>query len=210
MTLGSRIRSARKRKGLSQAELGARCGGVSYQAVSQWERGVDRPDINRIDCIARELDVTADWLLGGDGVSIPENKSGSEEIRGRVVPQIQWEEIAKHGLERASPSGRVRTTFPCGPRSFQVMIEDRANEVPTSDSLNQGDAAVVDPDATPAPGDMVLVRVNGGLHLRQAHFGSHDVVLVPLNSQWPTYTVPSLSSDVLIGVVIETTRPRRL
>ena len=40
-TVGNQIAALRKEKGLTQAELGERLG-ISFQAVSKWERGVSQ------------------------------------------------------------------------------------------------------------------------------------------------------------------------
>ena len=60
--VGARIAALRKEKGLTQAELAERlC--VSYQAVSNWERGESMPDIFKLPALANALGTTADALL---------------------------------------------------------------------------------------------------------------------------------------------------
>ena len=60
--LGKRIKNARTKKNLTQMELADRVG-VSYQAVSNWERGGSMPDIAKIPDIARELGLSISELL---------------------------------------------------------------------------------------------------------------------------------------------------
>lgn len=62
--LGIRIRTRRERRGLRQADLAAALR-LSPQAVSKWERGENAPDISVLVALARLLDVTVQWLLGG-------------------------------------------------------------------------------------------------------------------------------------------------
>jgi len=62
-TIGRRIAALRKEKGLSQMEL-ADAMGISFQSVSNWERGNTMPDISRLPELAGILGVTVDGLLG--------------------------------------------------------------------------------------------------------------------------------------------------
>lgn len=52
--VGERIREARESKGWLQKELAARVH-VEPQTVSNWERGVTAPDLDKLEIIAREL-----------------------------------------------------------------------------------------------------------------------------------------------------------
>ena len=60
--IGSRIKAARKAKGLSQEQLGEKLG-VSFQAVSTWETGNILPDTDHLMALADELDLSLDALL---------------------------------------------------------------------------------------------------------------------------------------------------
>ena len=54
----------RKAKGLTQSELGERLG-VSFQAVSKWERGETLPDTALLPDLARVLETSVDYILSG-------------------------------------------------------------------------------------------------------------------------------------------------
>ncbi len=60
--IGERIRAARKAKNLSQDKLGEKLG-VTFQAVSTWERGEFVPDSEHLPALAKELDVSLDALF---------------------------------------------------------------------------------------------------------------------------------------------------
>jgi transcriptional regulator with XRE-family HTH domain len=62
------IKNARTKKNMTQLEL-ADMVGVSYQAVSNWERGNSMPDIAKITDIAKALDISVSELLGEDNGS---------------------------------------------------------------------------------------------------------------------------------------------
>lgn len=63
-TVGYQIQSLRKTKGYTQNQLGDLVG-VSFQAVSKWERGETLPDIGTFMTLAEVLDTTIDHLLHG-------------------------------------------------------------------------------------------------------------------------------------------------
>ena len=63
--IGSKIRARRDKLGLKQNDLARRLD-VTFQAVSKWERGENAPDITLLSGLARELQVTVDWLVGRD------------------------------------------------------------------------------------------------------------------------------------------------
>ncbi len=86
--VGGQIAALRKAKGITQSELGDRIG-VSFQAVSKWERGETLPDTALLPDLAKILETTVDnILLGGENAveykgrfSVADMKSGLNCIR---------------------------------------------------------------------------------------------------------------------------------
>lgn len=64
MTLGARLREARKRGGYTQKELAQKIG-AKHNSVSNWENGLNMPDPATIECICNVLDITPNYLLMG-------------------------------------------------------------------------------------------------------------------------------------------------
>lgn len=62
--VGAQIARLRKEKGLTQNDLGDRLG-VSYQAVSKWERGETLPDTAILLDLANALGTSVDLILTG-------------------------------------------------------------------------------------------------------------------------------------------------
>ncbi len=62
--LGHRIKLLRSQKGLSQAEL-ARKLHVSTSTIGMYEQGRREPSLEKIVLLAREFEVTIDYLLTG-------------------------------------------------------------------------------------------------------------------------------------------------
>ncbi len=65
MNYGEKITALRKKKGMTQAELGAELN-VTYQAVSKWERGESQPDFGTMSKIAHLFDVPLSYFEEGD------------------------------------------------------------------------------------------------------------------------------------------------
>ena len=63
MTLGERIKMARNKKGLSQAELARVCD-LTQHTICYYERDEWEPSLFNMTSIAVALDVSLDWLVG--------------------------------------------------------------------------------------------------------------------------------------------------
>ena len=82
--VSERIMLARKKAGMTQMEL-ANALGISFQAVSNWERGVSMPDISNLEPLAEVLGVTVDEILSDKKITslikdseIPDEISAAE------------------------------------------------------------------------------------------------------------------------------------
>lgn len=78
MTIGEKIKNARKEKLMSQEALAEKLG-VSVQAVSKWECGLNYPDILNLPQIADYLDISLDELLR-------DNFDGEREVISQELP----------------------------------------------------------------------------------------------------------------------------
>lgn len=88
MTLGERITSYRKKKGLSQ-ELLAQQLGVSRQSVSKWERDESMPEAEKLPALAQALGVSLDVLLTGEPET-PPRAAEPYPRRGGSFGRITW------------------------------------------------------------------------------------------------------------------------
>lgn len=69
MTLGEKIREARKQNGLTQEEFAKKlC--VSRPAVTKWESDKGIPDIENLKLISKPLAVSIDYLVAGSDMEI--------------------------------------------------------------------------------------------------------------------------------------------
>ena len=113
-TVGKRIASLRKAKGITQEGL-AELLGISGQAVSKWENDQNCPDISLLPQLAKVLGVTVDELL-----------SGKQELVSsvRLLPEEQRKDIKEMMLRvvvDSSAGDRVRINLPMA--LVQVAID---------------------------------------------------------------------------------------
>lgn len=102
-TVGRNISILRKKCGITQMELANRLG-LSFQAVSNWERGVAMPDISNLKQLAEVLGTTTDCILGDERAAqiisaAEEGKTPSEPIEPEefvaVAPLLEPEQNDK-------------------------------------------------------------------------------------------------------------------
>lgn len=86
--VGARILQLRRDQDLTQAEL-AECLGISYQAVSSWERGASMPDISKLVDLARMLHTSVDRLLGNENEEAAE-KAEVTALAPEVLAHAKW------------------------------------------------------------------------------------------------------------------------
>ncbi len=92
VTIGRKIAELRKAHNMTQFEL-ADALGISFQAVSNWERGASMPDISKLPELAEIFGVTIDEVLGKNNPAIVQLAHG-ETIDTRAATPEEIEEAA--------------------------------------------------------------------------------------------------------------------
>jgi HTH-type transcriptional regulator, cell division transcriptional repressor len=64
-TVADRVKILRQHLKLTQTALGQCAGGISKQAVSQWERGITEPQWEALNALQRACGANPYWLLHG-------------------------------------------------------------------------------------------------------------------------------------------------
>lgn len=94
--VGKQIAHLRTNKGITQSELGERLG-MSFQAVSKWERGETLPDVGVLPELSDILETTVDNILRGGVLSV--NFKGkirvSDMIEGINALKTMGEKLGK-------------------------------------------------------------------------------------------------------------------
>ena len=68
LTIGKKLKALRKERDLTQEEVAAHLG-ISFQAISKWERGDGYPDITMLPALANYFRVSVDELIGMDDIA---------------------------------------------------------------------------------------------------------------------------------------------
>lgn len=110
--VGNQIAILRKNKGLTQNDLGERLG-ITFQAVSKWERGETLPDTALLVDLAEVLETTVDYILtGGDkSVTYKGKISVSDMINGIRCLQKAGEYLGKDNLIYTSAVRGINETM---------------------------------------------------------------------------------------------------
>ena len=95
MTLSEKLQSLRKDAGLSQEALAEQLG-VTRQAVSKWETGEGKPDIDNLLPLAKLLGTTVDYLLD-DSAADPRAAAPHTPPQPQSVGRELWEQLKAFG-----------------------------------------------------------------------------------------------------------------
>jgi len=157
-TYSERIRELRKMRGMSQQDLANKLD-LNKVAISQYERGVRRPSIDIVSALCDIFNVSSDFLLGEDDVTI------------RIV---NTDEIKKLDSPRRIPVlGRVAAGIPIDAIEDVIDWEDISEDAPgeyfglkiKGDSMMprivEGDVVIVHSQPDAESGDVVIVQING-------------------------------------------------
>lgn len=115
--IGKRIAGFRKQKNLTQFEL-ADAMGVSFQAVSNWERGNSMPDISKLTELSDILGTTVDGLLGKTNPVVEKMVREQPLDAGEIDREdlIEAAEISKpRQVEEMIESGQIADIAPLLP-----------------------------------------------------------------------------------------------
>ena len=164
VSIGDRIKTARKTAGLSQTDLAARVG-VSQPAIANWESGVHDPRRLMIAKIAEALRVSTDWLAGGARSSVEADKHpAAAYIRRplRHTPVISFAEAARlYDDKTADPHAAAEDYIPVtsgADKLFALFVDDEAIDL----AFPKNTLVVIDyADRRPADGAFALFAVEG-------------------------------------------------
>ena len=102
--IGNNIRRLRRERNLTQEEVAAHLG-ISFQAISKWERGDGYPDITLLPALANYFQTTTDELLGV-------NELASEEIYNQINQEWAENRLAGRHAENVALMREALKRFP--------------------------------------------------------------------------------------------------
>lgn len=124
LSMGTNIKTARKKMGLTQEELASQLG-VTAQAVSRWESEAGMPDISMVVPLAQTLSVSTDTLFGFTHSSY--NKLHYLEIKSRIDELYDGTDKAKSALETCHYLQREIQKDPADYAVLSLFVEQTAN-----------------------------------------------------------------------------------
>ncbi len=169
--LGERLRQARLRARLSQAQF-AKLLGVSKQTISSWETGNSPPMIANLLKASAVLSIEMSELFSdlSDDVRVRDFADKRIATAGSLLPMYGSEEecgaaIMDLGTGERPPSSNkyVATSMAYGPDDVAFTVTSRANEP----KLKLGDECVLRVGKTPEPNQFVFAFVDNEFILRR-------------------------------------------
>ena len=114
------IKSARTKKNMTQMNLADEMG-VSYQAVSNWERGNSMPDISKLPELCKILDISFEELVGERTAQT----AVAEKMMQDENPEVSLEEMAQVGqlVQPEKIENKVNESIEKGEKiSFSTLV----------------------------------------------------------------------------------------
>lgn len=123
MSVGSRIFQKRNHRKLTQNQL-AEMVGVSFQAVSCWERDEYLPETDKLLAIAKALGVSAGYLLEGDELELP-----AWQLKDRVFSEEHMYTFVK-GVATSSDMAQTLKALPFAREKHEGQYREGPDKVP--------------------------------------------------------------------------------
>lgn len=213
--IADRLRRARIAAGFGRATEAVRKFGWNYSRYMNYENGERSIPPKQAILFASAFSVTVDYIYYGKNDIFNESENQPRVVLRTVrrIPLVSLREIEAlqrivSGLEpMAADTIPVSSDGTLPEHAIFIEVQDKSMSNPNEPiSFEPGDKAMIDLDASPAPGDFVLVLV----HEEKAAFfrlyreigrtddGSMIADLVPLNPNFRTIRISG--ADGIIGV----------
>lgn len=112
LLIGENIRRLRRERNLTQEEVAVHLG-ISFQAISKWERGEGYPDITMLPTLASYFGVSVDELIG---------MSEIEKAKRYEAVNAAWAENNQSGLHRENVA-LMRKSLKAFPNDALLLIQ---------------------------------------------------------------------------------------
>ena len=152
--VGERITEWRKARHMTQQELADKMH-VSFQAVSNWERGSSMPDISKLPELAKILEVSIDRILAEDDIPVsPLSKNQTETTLPSciVIPEADMPPVTVQAPRQAVS---LPAPTPASPPDMPVDMQNLAGLVEIAPFLEQEtlDQIALEIGQHPSPSD---------------------------------------------------------
>ncbi|MBA2649681.1 MAG: LexA family transcriptional regulator [Legionella sp.] len=214
--IGQRILQERKTKGLSRKDLGELTDDLNQSRINNYERGDRTPGPQEIKQLAKALDVSPAYLM-----CLTDDKQSDKPKKipglGAILPVLDH----KQACDPKQHISNIKNDLITPKLSFIPITSELAARVSGSafalymqdDSmapeLKLHDLLIVDPDATPNPGDLVLAKLKDAQSVIVRRYKQLSVAntmeeyeLVAINDNWPNINSKTTSINNIIGSIM--------
>jgi SOS-response transcriptional repressor LexA len=217
--IGQRILVERKAKGLTQAKLAELAGGLKQPRVNNWEQGIRTPGPAEIKQLAGVLEVSPAFLMCLTDRKQPHPLD--KNYVGALIPLLSprqldnpqhWIQSIRDGEydgEIAFIPITIALAKMIGDNAFALKMIDASMEP----ELRPNDVLIVNPDATPKPGNIVVVTSNDSPEVIIRRYkqlsiskSSPQFELLALNKNWAAIQNHELVGCKILGTVINLSR----
>ena len=212
--IGQRINEERKAKGLTQAKLAELAGGLKQPRINNWEQGIRTPGPEEIKLLAKVLEASPAFLMCLTDRKQPHPLDKS--YVGALIPLLSPEQLddPQHWIQfikEGEYDGEI-TFIPItieldkliGENAFAVKMEDESMEP----ELRLNDVLIIKPDATPKPGNLVIVKSEDNPEVIIRRYkqvsiskSSQQFELLATNKNWPDIQSHEIIGCKILGVV---------
>lgn len=126
MSIGERIKEARKKAGLKQSELAEKLG-VAVITIGQYERGVRQPRLEQFQRIAAALNVDVNWLMNGQ--TLEQRDQAMRNYVDRRFAEVKDAEIIHQGDEKPKISNAEMAERMASAKHMAVLFSEFAKEL---------------------------------------------------------------------------------
>lgn len=214
MHIGQRIKLARKRLGLKQAELAVQIG-ITQQSLSGIEAGKHQNPRN-IEKYAKVLDVSPSWLQFGEGENLKAIPLSVSQIK--KIPVSPFQNLTKCYTIALLMELRLKAT-----EMIEVLLDedlikqdsllfgvyaphiDAMNSPHGNDlNINKNELLIFDANRKPKHEEIVLVAYEKQTIIRQFFQEGPEIIFKPLN---PAYEIlKGISPNNILGVLLQVQR----
>ena len=177
--LAGRIKSARKKAGLTQVTLAKKLG-IAYPTLNKYERGHRTPDASLLNRMAKMLGCNPGWLLSGENLNI-DVQSVSEAITLSQTPVLN--NVPDNFPESVHEETTEYISLPDLPDgSYSLIVKDDS----MSPAIKENDYVVFKPAENFENGNVLVVNNEWGESiLRRYRIKNSNIYLASDNPEYP-------------------------
>lgn len=197
-----RIKFLMEEKQITQTELSKRTG-ITQSSISDWLRGKYLPKQDKIDLLARALDVTPAYLMGWEEDTNIEQIEPINSIKIPVVGRIPAGTPIE-AIEDIIEYIDIPENWTNGNKEYFGLIVRGDSMYPL---LLDGDTVVIKRQEVAETGDICACYINGyDATLKRISLTEHSITLKPENPNYPPKTYTHPGEVTIAGKVIEVRR----